>query len=144
MKILATMVEYRRFFAVGQCLNKIVTLWNFNMWINHYGKIVTWLCNIMKSRLIVEPNGWKFEPRGSRNCICGVLFMSDSLSSVWGHLVHFAKFPMLRFSKGYYSPSFIPISNKLNGKYGNRGEYRLLLFDDFPNFKNIMALWIFC
>ncbi len=25
--------------------------------------------------------------------------MSDCSSSVWGHLVHFAKFPKLRFSK---------------------------------------------
>ena len=37
-----------------------------------------------------------------RKCICRVLFMSDFFSSVWGHSVHFAKFPMLRFSKGYY------------------------------------------
>ncbi len=40
--------------------------------------------------------------------------MSDSLSSVWGHLVHFAKFPLLRVSKGYYSHSFHPISTKEN------------------------------
>ncbi len=36
----------------------------------------------------------------------GVLFMSDSLTSVWGHTVHFAKFLMLRISKGYSSHSF--------------------------------------
>ncbi len=32
--------------------------------------------------------------------------MSDSLSSVWGGTVHFAKCPMLRFSKGQSSPNF--------------------------------------
>ena len=49
-----------------------------------------------------------------RNCICRVLFMSNCLSSVWGHLVHFAKFPMLRFQKAtaptvftQFQPNFI-------------------------------------
>ncbi len=32
--------------------------------------------------------------------------MSDSLGSVLGHLVHFAKFLMLRFSKGQFSFNF--------------------------------------
>ncbi len=40
--------------------------------------------------------------------------MSDSVSSVWGHSVHFAKFPMLRFSKGYWSQSFHSILIKLH------------------------------
>ncbi len=39
------------------------------------------------------------------------------MSSVWGHLVHFAKFPMLRFLKGYCSQSFHSISTKLYCKY---------------------------
>ena len=45
--------------------------------------------------------------------------MSDSLRSLWGHLVHFAKFLMLRFLKGYCFHSFHPISTKLYGTYGN-------------------------
>ncbi len=36
-----------------------------------------------------------------------------ALSSVRGHLVHFAKFPMLKFSKGYSYHSFLPISTEL-------------------------------
>ncbi len=40
-------------------------------------------------------------------CTCRVLFMSDSLSSVWGHSVHFAKFRMLRFSKGTLKRSYL-------------------------------------
>ncbi len=52
--------------------------------------------------------------------------MSDSLCSVWGHSVHFAKFPVLRFSEGYCSHSCHPILTKLYGKYGNQ-EYRLML-----------------
>ena len=45
-----------------------------------------------------------------------LLFMFDSLSSVWGHSVHF----LLRFSESY-SHSFHPILIKLYGKHGNRG-----------------------
>ncbi len=43
------------------------------------------------------------------NCICKVLFMSDSLSSVLVHLVQFVKSSMLRFWKGYCSPVFIQL-----------------------------------
>ncbi len=52
--------------------------------------------------MTIERNGRKFGLLGHLNCICRVPLMSDCLSSVWGHLVHFAKFPKLRFSKGYY------------------------------------------
>ncbi len=56
-------------------------------------------------------------------------FMSDSLSTVWRHLVHCAKFSMLRFSKGNYAHSFHPISTKLYRKHVKyRETYRLLLF----------------
>ncbi len=37
--------------------------------------------------------------RAKRNCICRALLMSDSLSSGWGHLVHFVTFPMIRCQK---------------------------------------------
>ncbi len=59
--------------------------------------------------------------RPNLNCICGVYFMSDSLSSVCGHSVHFATFTILRFSKDYYSHTFHPISTKRYIKYGNPG-----------------------
>ncbi len=52
------------------------------------------------------------------------------LRSVWGHLVHIAKFLMLRFLKGYCSNNFHPISTKLYRKYViglNTGYYFLLL-----------------
>ncbi len=52
----------------------------------------------------------------------------DSVSSVWGPLVHFAKFPALKLSKGYYSHSFHPISTKLYGNYGNQGGKRAIYF----------------
>ncbi len=39
------------------------------------------------------------------------------------HLVHFAKFAMLRFSKGYCSPSFHPVSTKLYEGMVIRGKY---------------------
>ncbi len=35
-----------------------------------------------------------------------VLFMPDSLGLVWGHSVHFAKFPILQFLKLLSSPNF--------------------------------------
>ncbi len=47
--------------------------------------------------------------------------ISGHLSSVWGHSVYFAKFPILRFLIGYCSHSFHPMSTKLYGKHGDRG-----------------------
>ncbi len=38
--------------------------------------------------------------------------MPDSLSLVWGHSVHFAKFPVLQFLKRCSSPNFHPIHPK--------------------------------
>ncbi len=63
--------------------------------------------------------------------VCRVLFGSGHLSSVWGHSVHFAKFSMLRYSKGYTSCShsqFHPTSTKPYRKHPFRGKHRLLLF----------------
>ncbi len=64
--------------------------------------------------------------------------MCDSLSSVWGHLVHFANFPMLRFSKGYCCHNFRSISNFIISMLVMR-EYRLLLF--WPSVKSYKVLW---
>ena len=51
-------------------------------------------------RLAVERNGQKLGTRASMYCTCRVPFMSDSVSSFWGHSVHFAKFPTSIFLKG--------------------------------------------
>ncbi len=47
--------------------------------------------------------------------------MSDSLSSVWGHTVHFAKFPILKeaLKSGLSAKRLIL---RLCGKYDNQGE----------------------
>ena len=52
-------------------------------------------CGISQKRLIVERNGQKFGARGTTVHICKVLLMPNSLSLVWGHSVHFEKFPIL-------------------------------------------------
>ena len=77
------------------------------------------MCNILKMADRRTKSTKSFETLGPMYCICGVHFVSDSVSSVWGHSVHFAKFLMLGLSKGYYSHNFHPISTKLYGKYGN-------------------------
>ena len=53
--------------------------------------------NILK-RLTVQRNRGKVRTRGPTLHTCTVLLMPDSLSFVWGHLVPYAKFPILRFS----------------------------------------------
>ncbi len=73
----------------------------------------------------------KYGARGPRSAIhvqdvCRVQFMPDSLSSVWGNSVHFAKYLMLRFSNGY-SCHGCPILTDLYREYGNQGQYRILL-----------------
>ncbi len=56
-------------------------------------------CEISEKRPIVERNGRKIGTRGTTVHKCRVLLMPDSLSLVWGHSVHFAKLPILLFSK---------------------------------------------
>ncbi len=71
--------------------------------------------------LIVERNGQQFGTCGHGNWICRVLFIYDSLSSIWGHSVHFAIFPILRFSKGCeQSP---PVFIQFQGYYSKPGYY---------------------
>ncbi len=67
-------------------------------------------CGISPKRLIVERNRRKFGTQGTTVHICRVLLMPDSWSLVWGHSVHFAKFPVPRFSKHYSFNSFHQIS----------------------------------
>ena len=68
-----------------------------------------------------------------------VLVGSGHLSSVWDYSVHFAKISDLRFSKGYCSHSFHPVSTKLYGKHGNHGGIQAVSsFGDPPKIKNFM------
>ncbi len=65
--------------------------------------------------------------------------MSYSMSSIWGHSVHFAKFLVLRFSKHVkvgYSQSFHGISTKL---YGDQGGIPDNIFCDLPYLKKVAA-----
>ncbi len=77
---------------------KLQLLWHFvifNMGVNR--KILK--CARSCKRLIIEQNGWQFRTHGSMYFICRVLFVSASLSSVWGNSVHFAIFKRLMFPK---------------------------------------------
>ena len=110
-----------------------MALWNFNMEVN--GKIIK--CAVSWKQLALEPNGWKFGTHSPRNSTCRVLFGSDHLSSVWGDSVHFAKFPMLTFSKGYYSRSFHPISTKPHRKHVYSGKIQGITYSSYlPKFKS--------
>ncbi len=78
------------------------------------------MCNILK------PAGRRTKQIKICDFVCGVLFGSGHLSSVWGHSVHFAKFLILSFSS--LSHSFHLISTKLYRKDVYWGKYKLLLF----------------
>ncbi len=92
----------------GTSIKHFVALWHFSMRVN--GKILK--CAILWNRLIGEGNGWKFGTRCPRHCIGRILFMI-----LWVQFgVHFAKFPILRFSKGQsyhnfhqFQPNFMEI-----------------------------------
>ncbi len=81
---------------------KMWALWNFNMGVN--GQILK--CAISWKRLIREGKGWKFGTHTGRKCIYRVLFLSDSLSLIWGHSVRFAKFLMFKIFKSHLLPQF--------------------------------------
>ncbi len=98
------------------------------------------MCNILKTvdRGVKRTKIWY---RGTTVHACRVLLMPNSLSLLWDHLVHFAKIPMLRFSKGYCSGSFHSISTKLYSKYvGHEGIQAVTVFRDLPKFKTFMSL----
>ncbi len=87
----------------------------------------------------------KFETRGYKNCIVRrVLFMFDSLSSVWRHSVHFTKFSMARFFKTLFLPHFSSNFNQTFwkvwesdvGVMGVAGY--LLILGDLSNFKHFI------
>ena len=96
--------------------------------------------NISKT-VFVERNGRKFSTQSTIVHIGRVLLMPDSLSMVWGHLVHFAKFPILRFSKGYSLNRFHQISTKLHTKDHNQGLIQAVtFFSDLPKIKKYGTL----
>ncbi len=67
--------------------------------------------------------------------------MSDSFSLVWSHSVHFAKFPILRFSKRYFSNSFHRIPSKLYQNiayYG--GMQAITLLGNRPSFSTLESM----
>ncbi len=114
-------------------------MWYFEIWESNLK------CGISRKRLIIERNGRKFGTRpGPKVHICRVLLMPDSLSLVWGHSVHFAKFPILRFSKRYLSNNFrrIPSSLYENIAY-HEGMQAITLLGNLPRFTKLMALWNF-
>ena len=62
--------------------------------------------------------------------------MPDSLSLVWGHSVHFAKFPKLRFSKRYLSNNF----HRIRERCLPWGMQAITLLGNRPCFTKFMAL----
>ncbi len=120
------------------CIFKI--LWNltwdfnnFNMGVN--GKHKMWNISKTAGR---RAKLMKFGTRRPRNSLCRVLFGWGHLSPVWGHSMHFAKIPLLRFSKGYCSHSLHPISTKIYGNHGNHVGIQAISFSGYlPNFKRI-------
>ncbi len=89
-------------------------LWNFNMGVN--GK--TAKLDIYWKGLIV---GWTLGTRGPMNAICGVLFNSNSWSSVWNGKLYMWK---------------------LYEDTCTMAEYRLILFFVIDQvFKKVVALW---
>ncbi len=70
--------------------------------------------------------------------------MPDFLSLVWGHSVHFAKFPILRFPKRYLSNNFHRIPSKLYENIAYHGAmHAITLPGNWPSFTKLMALWNF-
>ena len=118
------MVEYRLLFLpIGQVLK---ILWHFETLTQE--SMGNLKCGISQKRLVIERNGRKFGSRGITVHKYRVLLMPDSLSLVWGHSVHFAKFPIPQFAKHYLFNSFHQISTKLHKKCHIRGSCSLLLF----------------
>ncbi len=80
---------------ISAICQKLKILWHFEiLTLESMGNLK---CGISRKRLIVERNGRKFGTRCTTVHIpvCRELLMPDSLSLVWGHSVHFAKFPIL-------------------------------------------------
>ncbi len=114
---------------ICQKLKKNVALWTFNMGVN--GKILK--CAISWKRLIVERNEKKWNS--------GSYVMSDYLSSVWGHLVHFAKCAMLKIFKRLLLPQFLFSFNQNCYKYVGHDGIDAITF--LAICQNLNILWHF-
>ena len=80
------------------------------------------MLNILKSP---DRRAKRVKMCGPKNFICRVLFMSDSLSSVWDHLMHICKIFHFKIFRRHIMAlnqcSFHPVSTTLCGQYGNQG-----------------------
>ncbi len=72
-------------------------------------------CGLSRKWLIVERYGQRVGIRDPTVHVCRVLSMADSLSLIWDHSVHFAKFPSLQFStRTQFSSIFIQTLYKVS------------------------------
>ena len=144
MRTLATIVEHRLllFLPIGQVLKH---LWHFEIltW-ESMGKPKMWL---ISKTVIIEWNGRKFGTQGTTVHILKVLLVPDSLSLVWGHSVHFAKFPILRFLTlplSQFSSAPLPIFIWFLQKLCKVSwSYRLSFLSICQKIAKIMAFWNF-
>ncbi len=105
-------------------IKNCATLWNFNMGVN--GKILKYI--IFLKQLIVEQKGLKCGTCSPMYCICRVLFMSYSFSSIWGHPLNFAKFPA--------APTiFIPFQPNVKESMWSEEMQTITFSGDLPIFK---------
>ncbi len=95
---------------------------------------------ISQKRLIVEWNRRKCGTQGTTVHICRALLMPDIVSLVWGHSVHFAKFPILQFFKILLLSYFSSDSSKRYTRYHNHTGWHFL-WRSAKNCKKIMSLW---
>ena len=112
------------FLAIGQVLK---ILWHFEIltW-ESMGKPKMWNISKTANCRAKRTKIWDSGSYMYSASMLRVLLMPYSLSLVWGHSVHFAKFPMLRFSKHYillqqFSSDFNQTSYKRHTKYHNQG-----------------------
>ncbi len=78
------------------------------------------MCNILKTA-DRKAKKVKIVTRGHRNSIFRVLFMSNSLRSIWGHSVYFANFRCYDFQKSTALTVFIRFQPNFLQKECHRG-----------------------
>ncbi len=110
---------------------------------SHWSEWKNLKCWISRKRMIVERNGQKFRTQGITVHVWRLLLMPDSLSLVWGHSVHFAKFPILQFLKLCSSPNFHPIHPNVIQGILMMGQYRLHVLRFWRSAKNCGILKFF-
>ncbi len=95
------------------------------LWYYHGSQWDILKCAISWKRLTIKRIRSNFGSRRPKNRVCSVLWICDSLSL---HNSMHCRFPILRFSEGYFSHSFHPISSKCYRKYGNNGIIQAMAF----------------